>query len=100
LLHPTKRGGFHPFESYDGRTIYFSRFDQAGIWSLPASGGVESLVLADKPQVAYWGHWAITKAGLHLLNMEAEPGPRIEFHDFGTRRASPVLTLRAKPELV
>jgi len=27
----TKHGGFDPIESYDGNTIYFSRFDRAGI---------------------------------------------------------------------
>ena len=58
----TKQGGFEPFESYDGRTIYYSRFYQAGIWSVPASGGTESLVIADKPQVGYWGYWGVTRS--------------------------------------
>jgi Tol biopolymer transport system component/DNA-binding winged helix-turn-helix (wHTH) protein len=93
----TRNGGFYPFESFDEKTIYFSRFDQAGIWSLPVSGGAESLVIADKPQVGYWGHWAITTAGLYFLNMDAEPGPRIEFYNFGTRRISPVLKLQRRP---
>jgi hypothetical protein len=93
----TVRGGFDPFESQDGRTIFFSRYDQAGIWSIPPNGGAESLVVADKPQVGYWGHWAITKSGLYLLNTDAEPGPRIEFYDFATRRTSPVLTLDKRP---
>jgi len=92
----TKQGGFDPFESYDGRTIYFSKYDQAGIWSSPASGGMESLVVADKPQVGYWGHWAVTRTGLYLLNIEADPKPRIEFYDFATRRTSPVLTIEKK----
>ena len=93
----TTRGGFDPFESQDGRTVYFSKFDEAGIWSIPASGGTESLVVADKPQVGYWGHWAVTKTGLYLLNLEAEPGPSIEFYDFATRRISTVLTLEKRP---
>ena len=28
----THNGGFAGFESYDGKTLYFSRFDGAGIW--------------------------------------------------------------------
>lgn len=96
-LQLTKNGGFDPFESYDGHTIYFSKFYQAGIWSIPASGGEESLVIADKPQFGYWGYWGITKAGLYVLNTEAKLGPRIEFYDFATRRISPVLTLAKRP---
>lgn len=96
-LQLTKHGGFDPFESYDGRTIYFSKLDQAGIWSIPADGGTESLVVVDKPQVGYWGYWAITKAGLYLLNADADPRPRIEFYNFATRRTSPVHTLEKRP---
>lgn len=96
-LQLTENGGFDPFESYDGHTIYFSKFYQAGIWSIPASGGKESLVIADKPQFGYWGYWGITRAGLYILNTEAKPAPRIEFYDFATRRISPVLTLAKKP---
>ena len=51
----------------------------------------------DKPQIGYCGHWATTKAGLYLLNAEAEPRPRIEFYDFATRRTSPVLSLEKWP---
>ena len=36
----TEHGGFSPFESYDERTIYYSKFDDPGIWSMPASGAV------------------------------------------------------------
>jgi Tol biopolymer transport system component/DNA-binding winged helix-turn-helix (wHTH) protein len=92
-LQITSHGGFDPFESQDGRTIYFSRFDQAGIWKVSASGGAESLVIADKPQIGYWGHWAVTQAGIYLLNADAEPKPRIEFYDFATRRASSVFSV-------
>jgi hypothetical protein len=93
----TKGGGVNPSESYDGQTIYFSRSDRAGIWSIPANGGRESLVVADKPQVGYWGHWAVTQAGLYVLNTDAEPRPTLEFYRFATRRISPVLTLEKQP---
>jgi Tol biopolymer transport system component/DNA-binding winged helix-turn-helix (wHTH) protein len=101
-LQMTEHGGFDPFESYDGQTIYFSKFDQAGIWSLPAkggpaNGGMESLVVADKPQVGYWGHWAVTKDGLYLLNTDAEPRPAIEFYRFATHHITPVFTFEMQP---
>jgi Tol biopolymer transport system component/DNA-binding winged helix-turn-helix (wHTH) protein len=93
----TQHGGFDAFESYDGETIYFSRFDQAGIWSIPVSGGAESMVMPDKRQIFYWGHWAVTQTGLYVLNADAEPRPRIEFFNFSTRRTTPVLTLEKRP---
>jgi Tol biopolymer transport system component len=93
----TKNGGFDPTESYDGKTIYFSKFYQAGIWRIPASGGVESLIVADKPQYGYCGYWAVAKTGIYLLHVDAEAGHRIEFYDFATRRTSPVLTLEKRP---
>ncbi len=93
----TERGGFDPFESYDGNTIFFSKFDQPGIWSIPAKGGPESLVVADRPQAGYWGHWAVTRDGLYLLDIEAEPRPSIEFYSFATRRITPVLTFSKQP---
>jgi len=93
----TAHGGFNPFESYDGRTVYFSKFDEAGLWSIPAHGGAESLVLKGKPQRTYWGHWAVTRTGLYVLNAEAEPRPRIEFYDFATRDTRPVLALENQP---
>ena len=96
-LQITVNGGFDPFESYDGHTVYFSKIYQAGIWSVPASGGTELLVVPDRPQIGYWGYWGITKAGLYVLNTEAKLGPRIEFYEFATRRISPVFTLAKKP---
>jgi Tol biopolymer transport system component/DNA-binding winged helix-turn-helix (wHTH) protein len=93
----TDRGGFSPFESYDGRTIYFTKFDKSGIWSMPASGGNESPVVTGKPQVSYWGHCAVTESGLYLLDADAEPRPTIEFYSFATRRITPVLSLEKNP---
>jgi dipeptidyl aminopeptidase/acylaminoacyl peptidase len=93
----TKNGGYDSFESFDGKMLYFSRFYEAGLWSVPANGGAESLVIADKPQIGYWGYWGITRDGLYLLNAEAEPQPRIEFYSFVSRRATPVFTLAKKP---
>jgi Tol biopolymer transport system component/DNA-binding winged helix-turn-helix (wHTH) protein len=96
-LQVTKDGGFNAHESNDGKSVYFAKFDEAGIWTIPSQGGAERLVVTDKPQVLYWGHWALTEAGLYLLNAEAEPRARIEFYDFATQKISPILTLEKRP---
>ncbi len=92
----TQHGGFAGFESFDGRTFYFSKFDQAGLWSIPESGGTESLVVPDKPGAGFWGHWAVTDSGLYLLDTGGEPKASIEFYRFATGRLSHVLTLEKK----
>jgi hypothetical protein len=62
-----------------------------------ASGGSESVVVTGKPQVSYWGHWAVTETGLYLLDVDAAPRPTIEFYSFATRRITRVLSLEQKP---
>jgi Tol biopolymer transport system component/DNA-binding winged helix-turn-helix (wHTH) protein len=89
----TVHGGFNPFESFDGQTVYFSKWDEAGIWSVPSSGGAESLVLRGRPQVLYWGFWALTKPGIYFLNSDAKPRAQVEFYDFATRRIWAVLSI-------
>jgi Tol biopolymer transport system component/DNA-binding winged helix-turn-helix (wHTH) protein len=93
----TKQGGFGPLESYDGSTVYYSRFYEAGIWKVPSRGGDESQVVEGKPQVGFWGHFAVTKAGLYFLDADAEPSPAIEFSDFATGRVSTVFSFKEHP---
>ncbi len=95
-LQMTKQGGFDPLESYDGKTIYYSRFFEAGIWKLPSTGGAETIVVAGRPQAGFWGHYAVTTTGLYFLDNDAEPHPTIEFYKFATSKVSPVLTFDEK----
>ncbi|MGI8772242.1 MAG: winged helix-turn-helix domain-containing protein [Acidobacteriaceae bacterium] len=93
----TQHGGFSALESSDGATLYYTKFDQPGTWSMPAAGGDESLVVAGKPQVGYWGHLAVADAGLYLLDADAEPRPAIDFYSFATHRVTTVLPLEKTP---
>lgn len=93
----TRDGGFSGFASSDGARIYYTKLDQPGIWSMAAQGGDETVVVAGKPQVGYWGHLAVTDAGLYFLDADAEPRPTIEFYSFATRRTVPVLPLDKSP---
>ena len=69
----TRDGGFAAFESYDARTLYYSRFDGGGLWSVPVGGGAEQH-LTDAPHRGYWGHFAVTDTGLYLVDSSTEPG--------------------------
>lgn len=88
----THHGGFAAFESYDAKTLYFSRFEGGGIWSMPAGGGEEQQV-TDALHKGYWGHFAVTDAGLYLLNSEAAPKPTLMFYNFQMHLLTTVLQL-------
>jgi Tol biopolymer transport system component len=88
----THHGGFAAFESYDTKTLYYSRFEGGGVWSIPVGGGEEQQV-TDALHKGYWGHFAVTDAGLYLLNSEASPKPTLMFYNFQTRLLTPVLQL-------
>jgi Tol biopolymer transport system component/DNA-binding winged helix-turn-helix (wHTH) protein len=88
----THNGGFAGFESYDGKTIYFSRFDGAGIWSVPVTGGEEHRITR-APHLGYWGHFAVVEDGLYIVDSDADRGPSILYYSFQSRSLSTVLTL-------
>jgi hypothetical protein len=92
----TRHGGFAAFESYDGRTLYYSRFEGGGIWSMPVGGGAEERI-TDALHRGYWGHFAVTEAGIYLLDVDAAPRPTIMYYSFQTRRLMPVLQLEEHP---
>jgi hypothetical protein len=89
----TQHGGFTTFESYDGKTLYYSKQDGEGLWSIPLSGGQETLV-TPALRLGYWGAWAVTERGIYLLDNDVLPRPTIEFYDFRTHKLTPVIRLQ------
>lgn len=92
----THHGGFAAFESYDAKTIYYSKFEGGGIWSIPVGGGEEKQI-TDALHRGYWGHFAVTDAGLYLLDADASPRPTVMFYSFQTRLLTPVMPLEKSP---
>jgi Tol biopolymer transport system component/DNA-binding winged helix-turn-helix (wHTH) protein len=89
----TRGGGFAALESYDARTLYYSRFEGGGLWSVPVAGGAEQL-LTDALHRGDWGNFAVTYTGLYLVDSSTKPGPTILYYDFESRRPKPVLMLK------
>jgi Tol biopolymer transport system component/DNA-binding winged helix-turn-helix (wHTH) protein len=92
----TRHGGFAAFESYDAKTLYYSRLEGGGIWSMPRGGGEEQHITAALHR-GYWGHFAVTDSGIYYVDSDAEPGPAVMYYNFQTRRFTPVLTLKQNP---
>jgi Tol biopolymer transport system component len=89
----TRHGGFAAFESYDAKTLYYSKFEGGGIWGLPASGGEEQH-LTEALHLGDWGNFTVTEAGIYLVDSSTEPGPTILYYNFQNRRMIPVLMLK------
>jgi Tol biopolymer transport system component len=92
----TRNGGHAAFESYDGRRLYYSKFEGGGLWSMPVGGGAEERI-TDALHRGYWGHFAVTETGIYLLDANAAPRPTIMYYSFQTRQLTPVLQLEEHP---
>jgi Tol biopolymer transport system component/DNA-binding winged helix-turn-helix (wHTH) protein len=88
----TYHGGFAAFESYDAKTLYYSKYDGGGLWSMPVGGGEEQQV-TDALHRGYWGHFAVTDKGLYLLNSDTTPKATIMFYNFQTHLLTPVIQI-------
>ena len=92
----TRNGGHAAFESYDARTLYYAKFDGAGVWSIPVVGGAEQRV-TDAPHRGYWGYFAVTDQGIYLLDTDAPPRPTVMYYSFQTKRMAPVFQIAEHP---
>jgi Tol biopolymer transport system component len=92
----TQHGGISAFESSDRATLYYANLESGGLWQRPVAGGPEERI-SDALHLGYWGGFAVTDAGIYLLDADAAPRPSIVYYDFKTRKTKPVLTLDHLP---
>jgi hypothetical protein len=95
-IQVTRNGGFAAFESPDGRRLYYTKYDAAGIWTVPVDGGEERPV-HDLPPTGYWGYWDIGRRGLYFVNPEAKRRPAIELFNLATGRVTWIAELERLP---
>lgn len=67
----TTDGGFEPFESPDGKTIYFTK-SPSELWDIPAQGGPAARVVAHG---VYHGWWAVSDRGIYYVDVYAGTHP-------------------------
>ena len=88
----TRNGGVYAAESNDGRSVYFSKMEQPGIWRISLNGGKEERVL-DEPEGWRWYNWALAPGGIYFVSQVADQKSKIEFFGFATRRRTLVDTV-------
>lgn len=88
----TSHGGFASFESPDGKSLLYTKFDRGGIWTVPRNGGAE-VRLAAALHLGYWGYVAVTDKGIYFLDSDAPDGPTIEYYSFQSKTTEKVFAL-------
>ena len=85
----TDNGGAEAFESRDGKFVYYTKWEQRGIWRKPVEGGPETLVIRNGTTF----HWGLFDKGACLVDLDAAAGPSIDCLDFGTNKVTTISKL-------
>jgi Tol biopolymer transport system component len=91
----TRRGGREAKESPDGKFLYYTGTDQAGLWRVPTNGGDEVSV-AELAGIRHHRHWALADGGIYFLSREQSTWT-VCFLDFASKRIATVFTMPGKP---
>ncbi|MGB9198228.1 MAG: hypothetical protein WCB53_14990, partial [Terriglobales bacterium] len=98
-IQVTSKGGFAAFESPDGKTLFYTKFNEPGMWTVPVDGGPETKIL-DEPPGGYWGYFAPGMDGLYFLGDAGTPEkPRLgfKFFDYKTRKVTNLGDMEKSP---
>jgi hypothetical protein len=81
-IQVTRNGGGLPFESPDGKWLYFAKGDgAAGLWKMPVEGGPETQVV----KAVYRANFAVLDRGLYFTPPRGENSESVvQFLDFAT----------------
>jgi len=83
----TRNGGFVPFESPDGKYLYYTRsYVTSALWRVPVAGGPESQIL---PAVAQRGY-SVVDEGIYFLAPPEHGHSSIQFFRFATGKANAI----------
>ena len=98
----TKNGGFAPFESSDGRTLYYAKWNESGLFSMPANGGPETLVTGELLR-SLWRYWSLSDKGIYLLRPGRKANstdivPMLSFFNFETQKMVDLRSLEGGPK--
>jgi Tol biopolymer transport system component/DNA-binding winged helix-turn-helix (wHTH) protein len=91
----TRHGGISAVESSDGRYLYYSKFEEGGVWRMAVQGREETQVLDIGGDG--WPDWALSSKGIYFLKFSKLSHPTIQFLSFATGKTHPVWTLEREP---
>ncbi len=92
----TNNGGISPVESPDGQFLYYSKYEQGGVWRMPLKDGQETEILRDV-EGGSWPNWGVTADGIYFLKFGKFPLVTIDFFEFATGKTVSIWTLEREP---
>ncbi len=69
-MQVTQEGGVDALESLDGKYLYYTQWDEDGIWKVSVSGGEEIRVLDRRVR---WLSWDLAEEGIYFLTSKPNP---------------------------
>jgi Tol biopolymer transport system component/DNA-binding winged helix-turn-helix (wHTH) protein len=88
----TEQGGFEGFESFDGKSLYYTKGRAIpGLWRMPTAGGKEEFVTGHH-QAGLWRYWRVTEQGIYFATATSA-GAMLEFYSFANKQISEVVRL-------
>jgi Tol biopolymer transport system component/DNA-binding winged helix-turn-helix (wHTH) protein len=88
----TEQGGFEGFESFDGKSLYYTKGRALpGLWRMPTAGGKEEFVTGHH-QAGLWRYWRVTEQGIYFATATSA-GAMLEFYSFANKQISEVARL-------
>jgi Tol biopolymer transport system component len=92
----TRGGGFVPFESNDGKFVYYMRdINIQGIWRVPVGGGEEEPVVDGPPRRDWWGYWAVLADGIYFASQDGDARGLVKYFEFATKQTTTLGHLEA-----
>lgn len=88
----TRNGAISPVESPDSRFLYYSKYEQGGVWRRPLQGGEETEVISELG-CGDWPNWVVTANGIYFLKGDKTRYGSLEFLEFATGKTLPIYTL-------
>lgn len=90
LVIPSANAGL---ESHDGRSLYFVRFNQGGVWKMDMATGATEAILDDSHfRGASRSVFTPAKDGFYILDRERKPEPLYEYFDLATASITKILS--------
>jgi Tol biopolymer transport system component len=81
----TKRG-VEAIESPDGKSLYYAKENQPGIWRVSVEGGEETLLVEQRGD----GNWTLTNQGICFFDFSHPAGPALKFYSFAAHKVMPL----------
>jgi serine/threonine protein kinase len=88
----TRKGGFAPLESPDGKLLYYVKaLSATSVWQVPVEGGEETEVFES---LSFYNNMAVVSDGIYFIPTQSgSKGSSIQFFSFATGKIKPIATI-------